>query len=139
MITNLMQGEKVKIYGDGLYVRDWLYVLDHCSAIEAVLLKGRIGETYTVGGLTEDFSNLDITMKILKFMGKDESSIEYVTDRPGHDRRYAVNWTKINEELGWSPSADFDVRLKETVDWYQNNEWWWKDMKKASEEFYKTK
>lgn len=139
MITNLIQGDKVKIYGDGLYVRDWLYVLDHCSAIDAVINKGKIGETYTVGGLTEDFSNLAITHKILKFMGKDDTSIEYVTDRPGHDRRYAVNWSKINSELGWSPSADFDVRLQETIDWYKSNESWWKDMKITSENFYKNK
>ncbi len=138
MITNLIMGDKVKIYGDGLYVRDWLYVLDHCSAIDAVLMKGKIGDTYTVGGLTEDYSNLDITMKILKIMGKDESSIEYVTDRPGHDRRYAVNWSKINKELGWSPSADFDVRLRETVDWYKENQTWWKEMKTTSENFYKS-
>ncbi len=139
MITNLLQGEKVKIYGDGLYVRDWLYVLDHCSAIDAVLKKGKIGDTYTVGGLTKDYSNLDITMMILKMMGKDESSIEYVTDRPGHDRRYAVNWSKINKELDWSPSADFDFRLQETITWYNSNQSWWKDMKITSENFYKNK
>lgn len=139
MITNLIMGDKVKIYGDGLYVRDWLYVLDHCTAIDAVLLRGKVGETYCVGGLTEDYSNLDITEKVLSFMDKDQTSIEYVTDRPGHDRRYAVDWSKINRELGWSPSADFEKRLKETVDWYINNEAWWKPLKEKSESVYQSK
>lgn len=139
MITNLLRGEKVKIYGDGLYVRDWLYVLDHCSAIDVILRKGKIGDTYTVGGLTEDYSNLEITMKILRMMGKGENSIEFVPDRPGHDRRYSVNWSKINKELGWSPSADFDSRLQETINWYNDNEPWWKEMKVTSENFYKNK
>ena len=137
MITNFILGDKVKIYGDGLYVRDWLYVLDHCTAIDAVLTKGKIGQTYCVGGLTEDFSNLDITKKILQYMGKDETSIEYVPDRPGHDRRYAVDWSKINKELGWAPSVDFDARLKETVEWYKNNQDWWQPLKEKSESIYK--
>lgn len=137
MITNLILGEKVKVYGDGLYVRDWLYVIDHCTAIDAVLTKGKIGETYAVGGLTEDVSNLELTKRVLKIMGKDESWIEFVKDRPGHDRRYAVDWSKINSELGWAPSADFDVRLRETVDWYKNNEDWWKSIKAQSESIYK--
>ncbi len=137
MITNLLSGDKVKIYGDGLYVRDWLYVLDHCSAIDAVITNGVIGETYCVGGLTEDVSNLDITKKILSYMDKDETNIEYVKDRPGHDRRYAVDWSKINKDLGWQPSANFETRLKETVDWYKNNESWWKPLKEKSESIYK--
>jgi dTDP-glucose 4,6-dehydratase len=136
MITNLITGGNVKVYGDGQYVRDWLYVEDHCTAIEAVLLRGQIGETYTVGGLTEDISNLDLTRKVLTLMGKDESAIDYVTDRPGHDRRYAVNWSKINKELGWEPSKDFNARLKETVEWYLANEAWWKPLKEQSESIY---
>ena len=90
-ITNLIEGKKVPLYGDGLYVRDWLYVLDHCEAIEMIIKKGTIGKTYLVGGLTEDISNSDVIKKILSLMGKDESSITFIKDRPGHDRRYA-NW-----------------------------------------------
>ncbi|MEK7522762.1 MAG: dTDP-glucose 4,6-dehydratase, partial [Patescibacteria group bacterium] len=96
-ITNLIEGRKVPVYGDGLYVRDWLYVEDHCKAIDLILQKGKIGETYLIGGLTEDVSNIDIIKKILKIMGKEESQIEFVKDRPGHDRRYAIDWSKINK------------------------------------------
>lgn len=137
MITNLLTGENVKVYGDGKYVRDWLHVEDHCRAIDLVIQKGKVGETYLVGGLTEDIPNIEIVRKVLKIMGMDESKIEYVTDRPGHDRRYAVDWSKINRELGWEPSPDFDQLLKETVDWYTNNQSWWKEMKEASESIYK--
>lgn len=128
-ITNLMEGKKVPVYGDGLYVRDWLYVEDHCKAIDLILQKGKIGETYLVGGLTEDISNIDIVKKILKIMGKDETQIEFVKDRPGHDRRYAVDWSRINKELAWKPEHNFDEYLKITVDWYKNNESWWKKIK----------
>ncbi|OGK18858.1 dTDP-glucose 4,6-dehydratase [Candidatus Roizmanbacteria bacterium RIFCSPHIGHO2_02_FULL_40_13b] len=124
-ITNLLRGKKVPVYGDGLYVRDWLYVEDHARAIEAILEKGKIGETYFVGGQTEDIPNIEVVKRILKLMGKDESSIEYVTDRQGHDRRYAMDWTKINQELGWSPKYDFDEALKNTVEWFKANEEWW--------------
>jgi dTDP-glucose 4,6-dehydratase len=137
MITNLLTGQKVKVYGDGLYVRDWLYVMDHCKAVDLVISQGKVGETYTVGGLTEDISNLELVKKVLKIMGKDESEIEFVKDRPGHDRRYAVDWSKINHELGWEPSRDFDTRLKETIDWYAANESWWKSLKDESEKIYK--
>lgn len=136
MITDLIDGGKVKIYGDGKYVRDWLYVKDHCQAIDRVINHGAVGETYLVGGLTEDVNNLDITNKILKILNKNEESIEFVKDRPGHDRRYAVDWSKINKELGWSPENDFDEWLVNTVDWYKNNEWWWRPLKKISEDFY---
>lgn len=128
-ITNIIENKKVPIYGDGLYVRDWLYVIDHCRAIDVVLNKGKIGETYLVGGMTNDISNLEIVKKILKIMGKDESFIEYVKDRPGHDRRYAVNWSKIERELGWKPEHNFDEYLSKTVQWYKDNEKWWKDVK----------
>lgn len=137
-ITNLLEGKKVPVYGDGLYVRDWLYVTDHCRAIDLVLSKGKIGETYLVGGLTEDISNLEVIKKILKIMGKDESSIEYVKDRLGHDRRYAVDWSKIEKELGWKPQHAFDEYLSKTVQWYKNNEKWWKDVKTgAYQKYYK--
>ena len=127
-ITNLLQGKKVPIYGDGLYVRDWLYVTDHCSAIDAILNKGKIGETYFMGGSTKDISNLNVIKMILKLMGKDESNIEFVTDRPGHDRRYVIDWSKINRELGWKPQISLEQGLKLTVEWYKNNQNWWKKL-----------
>ncbi len=120
-ITNLLEEKKVPVYGDGLYVRDWLYVEDHCSAIDLILEKGRIGETYCVGSTTQDISNLDIIKQIIKKMGKDESRIEFVKDRPGHDRRYAIDWTKIKTELGWTPRYSFDEALQKTIDWYTQN------------------
>lgn len=125
-ITNILEGKKVPVYGDGLYVRDWLYVEDHCRAIDLVLEKGRIGETYCVGGLTEDINNLTVVKKILRILGKDESFLEFVKDRPGHDRRYAIDWSKINKELGWRPLFDFDTYLLKTVEWYKTHESWWK-------------
>jgi dTDP-glucose 4,6-dehydratase len=137
-ITNIMEGKKVPIYGDGLYVRDWLYVEDHCRAIDMVLTKGKIGETYCVGGLTEDISNLEVVKKIIAILGKDESVITFVKDRPGHDRRYAIDWTKIRKELGWEPQYDFDTWLTKTVQWYADNKWWWQDIKNGSyQEYYK--
>lgn len=128
-ITNLLEGKKVPVYGDGLYVRDWLYVLDHCEAIDLIIQKGKIGETYLIGGLTQDISNIEIVKKIVKYMGKMESDIEYVKDRPGHDRRYAIDWTKINRELGWSPKHSFDEALQDTIKWYKENESWWRKLK----------
>lgn len=131
-ITNLLEGKKVPIYGDGLYVRDWLYVEDHCRAIDLVLTEGVVGETYCVGGLTEDINNLSVVKKIIKALGATEDVIEFVKDRPGHDRRYAVDWSKIKHELGWHPKHNFDDWLKETVDWYEEHESWWKDIKYAA-------
>lgn len=127
-ITCLLTGQKVPVYGDGKYTRDWLYVEDHCRAIEAVLLKGKVGETYCVGGQTKDTNNLELTHKILKLLNKDKSWIEYVKDRPGHDRKYAVDWTKINKDLGWKPLFDLDTWLEKTVTWYKENDWWWKPL-----------
>ncbi len=128
-ITNLLEGKKVPVYGDGLYVRDWLYVEDHVKAIEMVLEKGNAGDTYVVGGMTEDISNLDLVKKIIHHLGKSEEDIEFVADRPGHDRRYAVDWSKINNELGWKPENDFDTLLENTIEWYKENEEWWKRVK----------
>lgn len=128
-ITNLIEGKKVPVYGDGLNVRDWLYVEDHCRAIDAILKKGTIGKTYLVGGLTDDISNIDVVKKILKIMGKGEDMIEYVKDRPGHDRRYAIDWSTIKNELGWAPAYTFDQALEQTIAWYQENAQWWKDVK----------
>ena len=136
VITNILEGKKVPVYGDGLNVRDWLYVEDHCRAIEAVLIKGRIGETYCVGGVAEDISNVDVVKKILKLMGKDETSIEFVKDRLGHDRRYAIDWTKIHEELGWEPKYGFDSWLEKTVVWYQENKEWWQRIKTGTYQSY---
>ena len=130
-ITNLIEGKKVPVYGDGLYVRDWLYVEDHCRAIDLVLQKGKIGEAYLIGGLTEDIANIDIIKNLLKIIGKDETQIEFVKDRPGHDRRYAIDWSKINKELGWKPEHSFDEYLKITVDWYISNRKWWERIKKT--------
>lgn len=137
-ITNILEGKKIPIYGDGLYVRDWLYVEDHCRAIDAVLQKGSPGKTYCIGGVTDDINNLTVAKKILSLLGKDESHIEFVKDRPGHDRRYAIDWTKIQDELHWKPLHSFDEWLEKTVVWYTKNEWWWKDIKNGSyKEYYR--
>lgn len=135
-ITNLIEGEKIPVYGDGRQVRDWLHVGDHCRAIDLVLRKGRIGETYCVGGGAER-ENLWIVRKLLELLGKDESMIEYVKDRPGHDRRYAIDFSKIRIGLGWEPSVTLDEGLRKTVEWYQENESWWKNVKSgAYREYY---
>jgi len=135
-ITNLIEGKEIPLYGDGKYVRDWLFVEDHVKAIEKVLEKGKVGETYLIGGLTEEINHLEVTKKLLKIFSKDESLIKFVKDRAGHDRRYAVDWTKINKELGWKPLYGFDEWLTKTVDWYKASEWWWKPLKKEAEKFY---
>lgn len=122
-ISKLLKDEKVPVYGDGLNVRDWLYVYDHCEAIDVVLHKGKIGEVYNIGGHNEK-TNLEITHIILDAMGKDESSIEYVQDRLGHDRRYAISNDRITKELGWEPSVTFEEGIKMTIDWYLKNQEW---------------
>lgn len=122
-ISKLLKNEKVPVYGDGLNVRDWLYVYDHCEAIDVVLHKGKIGEVYNIGGHNEK-TNMEITRLILNEMGKDESSIEYVADRLGHDRRYAIANDKITSELGWKPSITFEEGIKLTIDWYLNHQDW---------------
>jgi dTDP-glucose 4,6-dehydratase len=111
------------VYGDGMQIRDWLHVRDHCSALYAVLSKGKIGEVYNIGGNNEK-ANIDIVKLILQNLGKDESLIEHVPDRPGHDRRYAIDNAKITRELGWSPSYTFERGLAETIRWYSDNEAW---------------
>lgn len=135
-ITNLLEGKKVPVYGDGLYVRDWLYVEDHVRAIEAVIQRGKEGSTYCVGGMTQDVNNLEVIKKIINTMGQREDMIEFVKDRPGHDRRYAIDWSKIKNELGWEPLHDFDTWLAKTVDWYKDNEKWWKDIKSGEYKNY---
>ena len=136
-ITNLIEGKKVPVYGDGLNIRDWLYVEDHCVAIDLIIRKGMIGETYNIGGNCEK-SNLDITKKILQLMGQGEEMIEYVKDRKGHDRRYAMNIEKINKELGWQPKIGFEEGIKQTINWYKENKEWWKKIKSGEYlEYYK--
>ena len=132
-ISRLLKDQKVPVYGDGLNVRDWLYVYDHCEAIDVVLHKGRIGQVYNIGGHNEK-TNMEITKLILDAMGKDESSIEYVQDRLGQDRRYSISNDKITTELGWKPSLTFEEGIKLTIDWYLNNQSWMKSIedKKAS-------
>jgi dTDP-glucose 4,6-dehydratase len=128
MITNLIEGKAVPVYGEGRNVRDWLFVEDNCSAIDAVLHQGKPGEAYNVGGNGER-RNIDIVKKVLQLMGKDESSITYVKDRPGHDFRYALDNAKITAGLGWKPSLEVETGLEKTVAWYRENEWWWKPLK----------
>jgi len=135
MITNLIDDKKLPIYGDGKYVRDWLQVEDNCRAIDKVLKKGKVGETYLVGGLTDDINNLEVAKKLLKIFNKNEDYLKYVKDRPGHDRRYAVDWSKLNK-IGWEPKYDFDKGLEETVKWFKENEWWWRPLKEESEKLY---
>lgn len=135
-ITNLLEGKKVPLYGDGLYVRDWLYVEDHCRAIETVLLKGKVGETYCVGAQIEEMNHITLIKKILKLLGKDESNIEYIKDRPGHDRKYAIDFSKIKNELGWEPLHDFDEWLSFTIDWYKDNKDWWGNIKSGAYKDY---
>ncbi|MFA6080956.1 MAG: dTDP-glucose 4,6-dehydratase [Patescibacteria group bacterium] len=128
-VTNIIEGKKVPVYGDGLYVRDWLYVEDHVRAIDLILQRGKTGKTYLIGGLTEDIPNIEIVKKILIIMGKNEDEIEFVKDRPGHDRRYAIDWSGINRELGWKPEHNFEEYLELTINWYKNNESWWRRLK----------
>jgi dTDP-glucose 4,6-dehydratase len=127
-ITNLIEGKKVPVYGTGENVRDWLHVDDHCRGIFSVLMNGRSGEVYNIGGGRE-LTNNEITSLILEAMDADESSIEYVEDRKGHDLRYSVDWTKINRELGYEPQVKFEDGLRETIQWYRDNESWWKPLK----------
>ena len=128
-VTNLLEEKKVPLYGDGQQIRDWLYVEDHCEAIDLIIHKGKLGETYCVGGNCEK-TNLEISKEILKNLGKSEDMIEHVEDRAGHDKRYAIDFNKIKEELGWQPKVDFTTGMKKTIDWYVNNQEWWKKLKK---------
>ena len=130
-VTNLLEGKKVPVYGNGKNVRDWLHVDDHCRGIHKVLMNGRAGEVYNIGGGRE-LTNNEITSLILAAMGKDDSSIEYVEDRKGHDLRYSVDWTKIKNELGYEPQVKFEDGLRETIQWYRDNEAWWKPLKERA-------
>jgi len=126
-ITNAINGEQLPLYGDGMQVRDWLFVEDHCSGIDVVLRRGVSGEAYNLGGENERF-NIDVIKQMLKLLGKPDSLIKHVEDRPGHDRRYALDNGKIHA-LGWEQNHDFESALEQTVKWYQENEWWWRKIK----------
>ena len=130
-VTNILEGKKVPLYGQGLNVRDWLHVDDHCRGIALALVKGRAGEIYNIGGGTE-LTNLELTYKILEVMGVGEEVIEKVEDRKGHDLRYSVDITKISSELGYQPEVNFDEGLKATAQWYKENQTWWKKHKAAA-------
>ena len=124
MIANALNNKPLPVYGKGENVRDWLYVADHCNAIDLIIRQGKVGEIYNIGGHNER-RNLDVVKTILKELGKPESLIHFVTDRPGHDRRYAIDPTKIHNELGWLPETKFEDGIKETVQWYLENKPWW--------------
>lgn len=128
MITNLLEDKPIPIYGKGENIRDWLFVSDTCKAIFTVLKNGKIGEVYNVGGGNE-VRNIDMAKMVLKLMGKGEEYIQFVPDRPGHDYRYALDSRKIKEELGWVPEMNLIDGVKYTIEWYKNNEWWWKPLK----------
>jgi dTDP-glucose 4,6-dehydratase len=130
-ITNIIEGKKVPLYGNGLNVRDWLHVDDHCRGIALSLTKGRSGEVYNIGGGTE-LTNVELTHKILKAMGVGKEFIQPVEDRKGHDLRYSVDISKINKVLGYSPQVNFEDGLQQTIDWYKDNQSWWKKHKQAA-------
>ena len=130
-VTNLLDGKKVPLYGDGLNIRDWLHVDDHCRGIALVLQDGRPGEVYNIGGGTE-LSNAELTSLLLEATDRDDSFIERVTDRKGHDRRYSVDIGKISSELGYSPQVDFSEGLAAVVQWYRDNRWWWEPLKERA-------
>jgi dTDP-glucose 4,6-dehydratase len=127
MIINALNDKELPIYGDGLNIRDWLHVEDHCQAIDLVLHQGRNGEVYNVGGNNER-TNIEIVKTILKHLGKPESLMKFVKDRPGHDRRYAIDATKLRTELGWTPKYNFDTGIEQTINWYLNNREWWENI-----------
>lgn len=123
MIEKAQRDESLPVYGDGKNIRDWLYVEDHCSAVDKIIRYGKVGEIYNIGGNNEK-ANIDIVKSILEVLGKPESLITYVKDRPGHDKRYAINSCKIQNELGWKPQTDFEIGMRQTIEWYNNNPKW---------------
>jgi dTDP-glucose 4,6-dehydratase len=128
MISNAMEDKELPMYGDGLNIRDWIHVTDHCRGLERVLLHGKEGEVYNIGGQSER-TNLSVAYTILDCLGKPHSLIRFVADRPGHDRRYAIDFSKIGKELGWRPTVSFEEGVRLTIEWYQNHRAWWKKIK----------
>jgi dTDP-glucose 4,6-dehydratase len=137
-VCNLTEGKKVPVYGDGLQVRDWIYVDDHARGIDFILHKGKIGETYCLGGKDSEIPNIELTKKIVEHMGHSEDMIEYIKDRPGHDRRYSIDYSKAEKKLGWEPVITFDEGLKKTIDWYLENKEWIETIQSGEyQEYYK--
>ncbi|MBI4099623.1 dTDP-glucose 4,6-dehydratase [Candidatus Microgenomates bacterium] len=134
-VTNFLEGKKFPLYGSGLYIRDWLYVWDHCHGIDLVLQKGVLGESYLMGSSHKEITNLDLLKMILKLMGKGEEFIEHVADRPGHDTKYAVDWTKM-KKLGWAPKYSLEESIKLTIEWYTKNKDWWQKIKSGEYKKY---
>jgi dTDP-glucose 4,6-dehydratase len=135
-ITNALEDKPIPLYGDGKYVRDWMYVLDHCEGIDFVLHHGEAGEAYNVGGGNQPY-NIDVTYTVLDLLGKPRSLINFVQDRPGHDRRYSLDTSRLRA-LGWAPRFSLEEGLKATVDWYLSNRWWWEKIKSGEfADYYK--
>lgn len=134
-ITNLLEGKKVPVYGDGKQVREWIHTQDHCSAVDVILHKGVEGQIYNIG-TEREFENLDTIKIILGTLDLDESYIEFVKDRPGHDRRYSLDTSKLRNDLGWNPQVEFEDGIKQTVEWFRNNESWWKEIKSGDYQNY---
>ncbi len=135
-ITNLIDDQPIPLYGDGKHMRDWLYVKDHCRAIDDIINSGKTQETYLVGGLTQDVSNQKLAGMICDLMNQPHEMIEPVKDRPGHDRRYAVDWSKIKQELNWEPSVTLKDGLKQTIDWYRQHQDWWQELKQKNSDWF---
>jgi len=136
-VTNLIEGKKLPLYGDGKNIRDWIYVDDHNKGLEIIIKKGKIGDTYCLGGMNE-LSNLEVSNKILQFLGYGEEMVEYIEDRPGHDYRYAMDISKMMNEFSWQPEVGFDEGLKSTIEWYKKNKDWWKKIKEGKyQDYYK--
>lgn len=134
-ITNALENKKIPIYGDGEQVREWIYTEDHCNAIDVVLQQGTVGQVYNIG-TEEEMKNIDAVKLILKLLGKDESLIEYIKDRPAHDRRYSLSTEKIRRELGWKPQVSFEEGIEKTVSWFKENESWWRNVKNREYQRY---
>ncbi|MBU0531125.1 MAG: dTDP-glucose 4,6-dehydratase [Candidatus Uhrbacteria bacterium] len=135
-ISNLKEDKKVPVYGQGLQIRDWIHVEDHCKGIDAIIHKGKIGETYCLGGKNSEIPNIELTKKIIAAMGKSEDMIEFVKDRAGHDARYSIDYSKAKEELGWEPEIDLETGMKMTVDWYLANQDWVDEIRSGDYEKY---